>query len=183
MPIDTFPSSTNTHVSHTNSIAFPSASPFPLCFKISVLSTFFLYADKGDNLGGIRKSGEIDIEFVKKSSTSPLYLQATYFVNNQRGEYRNIALNFKPEQAFHNYAFKWTRRSITWYVDGVERFTAYKNIPQEQDSTLRIVMNAWVPKGAAANWGGHFTYRGPRSVAYKAVRFSTGENCVVRQQF
>lgn len=146
-----------------------------------MLSTFFLYARKDDILGGNRKSGEIDIEFVKKSSSSPLYLQATYFTDDKRGEYNNIALNFKPEEEFHNYAFKWTSRSITWYVDGVPRFTAYKNIPQEEYSTLRIMMNAWVPSKHAANWGGHFKYQGPRSVAYKAVRFLKGENCILRQ--
>jgi beta-glucanase (GH16 family) len=33
---------------------------------------------------------------------------------------------------FHNYAIRWEPSKLTWYIDGIERFTSVNNIPDEE---------------------------------------------------
>lgn len=143
----------------------------------SIISSFFGY---GSVPGSPEKFNEIDIEFVRKPRTTKQSLQAMYYSNGERGVYHIIPLKFNPSTDFHNYAFKWTRSSITWYVNGVPQHTAYKNTPQAHVSPMKILMNAWVVHPSAGEWGGYFKYMAPRTAVYKAVRFTKGENCVVR---
>ena len=53
---------------------------------------------------------------------------------------------------YHEYAVEWNAGSITWYVDGVKKYTALKNVPQVP---LFLICN--IQAGPATDGGSAFT--------------------------
>lgn len=110
-------------------------------------------------------------------------MQANYFTNGQGGNEHYIQLPFAPEKAFHNYAFRWQPNKIEWFVDGSKVYTAWHNTPKAKYGNHKIMMNFWPVQKKAAGWGGFFKYKGPRTVVYKAIRFTRGANCKIVNKF
>lgn len=153
-------------------------------FGLRLISTFFTYTGKYDAAPGAQKAhNEVDIEFVYRQSAGKLLMQANYFTNGKGGNEHYIDLPFRPEQSFHNYAFRWTSKKIEWFVDGKKVHTAFKNLPKASTSHHKIMMNFWPVSHVAGSWGGWFNYQGPRTVLYDAVRFTKGEKCSIKNSF
>lgn len=149
-----------------------------------LIPTFFTYTGKWDHAPGVGSGhNEVDIEFVWKKGQGKLKMQANYFTNGKGGNEKYISLPFAAEKAFHNYAFRWTRSKIQWFVDGKKVYTAFKNTPKARVSCHKIMMNVWPVSREAAGWGGWFKYKGPRIVLYDGVRFTKGPNCKIMNKF
>ena len=58
---------------------------------------------------------EIDIEFLGKDTTK---VQFNFFVNGKGGNEYMYDLGFDASKEFHEYGFRWTEDSITWFIDG-----------------------------------------------------------------
>ncbi|CAN8074459.1 unnamed protein product [Agarophyton chilense] len=149
-----------------------------------LITTFFSYTGPWDAAPGKSKAhNEIDIEFVWKKGSGKLSLQANYFTNGQGGNEHMIPIDFNPAASMNNYAFKWTSKAVTWYVNGKLVYKTSKNIPKASQAPHKIMMSFWPVSGQAAKWGGHFAYQGHRTVAYEAMRFTKGENCKIKNWF
>lgn len=151
-----------------------------------LITTFFSYTGRYDAApGASRKHNEVDIEFVERRIGGQLRLvmQCNYFTEGLGGHEKFITLPFEPENEFHNYAFKWTKRYIKWFVDGKLVHTAFNNLPKLPHGPHKIMMNVWPVQPAAQNWAGTFNYQSVKTSTYAAVRFSRGENCKIENSF
>lgn len=149
-----------------------------------LISTFFTYTGPYDKAPGASGThNEVDIEFVWKKQWGKLMMQANYFSRGKGGNEKYINLKFDPTKKFHNYAFKWTAKKIDWYVDGKKVYTAKKNVPKTSAGTHKIMMNLWPVSSAAAGWGGYYAFKGKRTAAYEAIRFTKGANCKIKNNF
>jgi endo-1,3-1,4-beta-glycanase ExoK len=151
--------------------------------RSGVVSSFFTFAGPYDN-GGNGKHNEIDFEFLGRDTT---VVQLNYWANDDAYASANevlLNLGFDASKAFHAYAFKWTSRSIAWYVDGSlvhEVFdSAARPIPKAAESLQKIMMNVWPVDDTAAAWAGVFSYPGqPLHGLYDWVRYTAGEDCTI----
>jgi beta-glucanase (GH16 family) len=88
-----------------------------------VVTSFFTFAGPYDN-GGNGQHNEIDVEFL---GNQPGRAQLNFWTDDDSYGSRNevlIDLGYDPAAAYHRYGFKWTSRSIEWYVDGKRVYTA-----------------------------------------------------------
>lgn len=148
-----------------------------------MVSTFFIYTGRYDAAPGRPKShNEVDIEFVWRRREQKLAMQSNWFApgSNKRNEHYTF-LPFDAEKRYHNYAFKFTSKKIEWYADGVKRYTARRGIPDMSGGPYKIMMNTWVVGTKGEGWAGKFVFQGKKEAVYKRVRFTRGEDCVVRK--
>lgn len=103
--------------------------------RAGIVSSFFTYTGKSD---GGNPWDEIDIEFLGYDMTR---VQFNYFSNGVGGHEKWYKLGFDASKEFHEYGFKWTPDSITWYVDTVPVHNATQSIPVTPG---RIMINAWI---------------------------------------
>lgn len=85
--------------------------------RSGVVSSFFTFAGPYDN-GGNGKHNEIDFEFLGRDTNA---VQVNFWTNDDaysRTHERLFPLFFDASAAFHRYGFKWTSKSIAWFVDG-----------------------------------------------------------------
>ncbi len=125
-----------------------------------VVSSFFTYTGPSDN----NPWDEIDIEFLGKNTS---IVQFNYFTNG-KGQHEHIyELGFDASEDFHTYGFYWEADKITWYVDGVEVYSATEDIPQ---TPSKIMMNVW--NGINVDgWLKPYDGTVPISAEYKYVDF------------
>ena len=102
-----------------------------------VVSSFFTYTGPSDG----NPWDEIDIEILGKDTTK---VQFNYFTDGVGNHEYMHDLGFDASEDFHTYAFEWHKDKIVWFVDGVEVYTADKNIPVTES---KIMMNAWCGTG------------------------------------
>jgi beta-glucanase (GH16 family) len=151
--------------------------------RAGVVSSFFTFAGPFDN-GGNGKHNEIDIEFLGYDTTR---VQLNFWTNDDAYAAGNevlLDLGFDAAADFHRYAFKWTARSIAWYVDGTRVYEAFDTpsnpVPKAADSLQKIMMNVWPVDATAAAWAGEFVYAGqPEHGLYDWVRYTAGEECEI----
>ena len=108
----------------------PSANP-------GTTSTFFTCTGSYDVKDGTpNPHDEIDIEFLGTDTT---HVQFNFFVDGKGGNEYMYDLGFDASEEFHEYGFRWTEDSITWFVDGkpVYKVTTDKNATPA--SNLRVV--------------------------------------------
>jgi endo-1,3-1,4-beta-glycanase ExoK len=150
-----------------------------------VVSAFFTFAGPYDN-GGNGKHNEIDVEFLGYDTKR---VQLNFWANDDTYASRNeklVDLGFDAAAAFHRYAFRWTSKSIAWFVDGTlvhEAFDSSANpIPKATESLQKIMVNVWPVDETASLWAGGFTYPGQAlHGVYDWVRYTAGEACVIEQ--
>ncbi|NJD32707.1 MAG: glycosyl hydrolase family protein [Gammaproteobacteria bacterium] len=146
-----------------------------------VVSSFFTFAGPYDN-GGNGKHNEIDIEFLGYDVGR---VQLNFWTNDDTyatSHEELIPLGFDPLGAFHRYGFKWTSKSIAWYIDGNlvrEHFDGLNDpIPKATESLQKIMVNVWPVDDTASGWAGTFVYPGKALHAvYDWVRYIAGESC------
>lgn len=149
-----------------------------------VLSTFFIYTGKFDAAPGRPKThAEIDIEFVYRRRLGKIALQSNYFTNstgyNEKFHFPPIV----PQDDFHNYGFKFTKKKIEWYANGRLIRTASRNIPSEKDGPFRMFMNVWVAGPKAFLWAGYYKHRKGVETIYDKIKYTRGENCRIGETF
>nr|WP_110931271.1 glycoside hydrolase family 16 protein [Paenibacillus bouchesdurhonensis] len=130
--------------------------------NVGIVSSFFTYTGPTDGTPW----DEIDIEFLGKDTTK---VQFNYFTNGVGGNEKIIDLGFDASQSFHTYAFDWQPNSITWYVDGVAKHRATKNIPKTPG---KIMMNIWNGTGVDS-WLGPYNGANPLYAYYDWVRYTS----------
>jgi beta-glucanase (GH16 family) len=75
------------------------------------------------------------VNLVLQSSDSALHKDAA-----NTDTYTKAPLDFRPDQAFHEYRFDWTPDRVTFFVDGKPVSTMEKNVPK--DGSL-MTLNHW----------------------------------------
>lgn len=149
-----------------------------------VLSTFFIYTGEFDAAPGRPKNhSEIDIEFVYRTKLKKVVLQSNYFANSKGHNEKFHFPKFTPHEDFHNYGFKFTKKSIEWYADGTLLRTATRNIPQLKDGPFRIFMNIWVAGRKAHLWAGRYKHRKNVGALYDKIQYTKGQDCVIGETF
>ncbi len=126
-----------------------------------VVSSFFTYTGPSDN----NPWDEIDIEFLGKDTTK---VQFNYFTNGVGSHEKLYDLGFDASEDFHTYGFKWSKDSITWYVDGKEVHTATESIPVTES---KIMMNTWNGIGVDG-WLNAYDGKTPLTAEYQWVKFT-----------
>ncbi len=122
---------------------------------------------------------EIDIEFLGKDTTG---VQFNYFVNGQGGHEYWYDLGFDASEEFHEYGFRWTEDSITWYVDGEGVYTVNASADNPLPSTPgRILMNYWCGTADAEGWMGKYELN-DATADYKYVKTSAAGAPLVPEQ-
>lgn len=69
---------------------------------------------------------------------------------DQNGNLKSVSDFYKGEdfsKAFHTFSVEWTPDSITWFIDGVERFSTTSSIPNEK-------MYLYLNTAVGGNWPG-----------------------------
>ena len=135
----------------------PSANP-------GTASTFFICTGPYDEKNGVKNPhDEIDIEFLGKDTTK---VQFNFFVNGKGGNEFMYELGFDAAEGFHEYGFRWTETSITWFVDNepvymvttdasAPKWAKNVKIVEAIPSTAgRILANYWCGNQDAWGWMG-----------------------------
>ena len=133
--------------------------------NVGVVSSFFTYTGPSDG----NPWDEIDIEFLGKDTTK---VQFNYYTDGVGNHEHIHDLGFDASEDFHKYGFKWEENKITWYVDGVEVYSATENLPSTPG---KIMMNAWNGIGVDG-WLGKFDGTTPLTAEYRWLKFTPIEN-------
>jgi len=105
---------------------------------------------------------EIDIEFLGKDTTK---VQFNFFVNGKGGNEYMYDLGFDAAEEFHEYGFRWTEDSITWFIDDKPVYKVTTDTTVEPAENVRVVdvipstpgrllMNYWCGNEDAHGWMG-----------------------------
>lgn len=153
-------------------------------FLFRLITSFYTYTGPWDAApGATPQHNEIDIEFIYKTATDELRLQANYYTDGEGGHEHYISLPATAVQEYHNYAFRWTSNKIEWFIDGAKVHTATQNIPQASNGHHKIMMNLWPVSPQVSSWGGLYVFDTPKTASYDGVRFTKGECCQVSNSF
>ena len=146
----------------------PSANP-------GTASTFFTctgpydtkvtYNEDGTKTETQNPHDEIDIEFLGKDTT---HVQFNFFVDGKGGNEYMYDLGFDASKEFHEYGFRWTENSITWFVDDkpVYKVTTDKNATAAENVRIveklpstpgRMLANYWCGNERAEAWMGKYS--------------------------
>jgi len=146
----------------------PSANP-------GTASTFFVCTGPYDEKNVVDKDGnvtktpnphdEIDIEFLGKDTTK---VQFNFFVDGKGGNEYMYDLGFDASKEYHEYGFRWTGNSITWFVDNKPVYKVTTDKTEEEAANLKIVeklpstpgrllANYWCGNKDAEGWMGKYS--------------------------
>ena len=145
----------------------PSANP-------GTASTFFTctgpydekitYNEDGTTTVTKNPHDEIDIEFLGKDTT---HVQFNFFVDGKGGNEYMYDLGFDASKEYHEYGFRWTEDSITWFVDDkpVYKVTTDKSVTAAGNVRIveklpstpgRMLANYWCGNVKAEAWMGKY---------------------------
>lgn len=122
---------------------------------------FFMYTGPSDN----DPWDEIDFEFLGYVTTK---VQLNYYTDGVGGHEYMLDLGFDASEGYHTYGFDWQPDCITWYVDGVARYSATENLPTNPG---RIMVNAW-PGIDVDEWLKPFQGNVPLTAKYQWITWS-----------
>lgn len=140
--------------------------------KVGTASTFFTCTGpyELDELGNPNPHDEIDIEFLGKDTTK---VQFNYFVDGQGGHEYMYNLGFDASKEFHEYGFRWTSTSITWFVDNKPVYKVQESSKNKLPKTPgRILMNYWCGNKKAEGWMGQYSKPDNEGAIYEEVKTS-----------
>jgi len=121
-----------------------------------LVTSLFTYT--GSHVGN--PHDEIDIEVLGKDTTK---VQFNFFSDGSTGNEHTLDLGFDASQGMHDYAFSWTPDSISWYVDGILRYSVLASITALPTTPGQIMVNLWAVDDSATAWAG--TYGGQSATA------------------
>jgi beta-glucanase (GH16 family) len=125
-----------------------------------IVSSFFTYTGSPWD--------EIDVEILGKNTTQ---VQFNYFKNGVGGHEHLVNLGFDAAAGFHTYAIDWRSTSISWYVDGVLKYTVTGNTSTLPSHPGQVMVNLW--NGIGVNgWLGAFTYAAPLLARYDYITYT-----------
>ncbi|MGE5223987.1 MAG: family 16 glycosylhydrolase [Omnitrophica WOR_2 bacterium] len=91
---------------------------------------------------------EIDVFEILGQEPNKVYMTEHYLDSSgNQAEQQQFFVGPDFSKDFHTYAVDWTPDKITWYVDGVERFSTTQNVPHEP---MFLLVNLAV----GGNWPG-----------------------------
>lgn len=122
---------------------------------------FFMYTGPSDG----DPWDEIDFEFLGYDTTK---VQLNYYTDGVGGHEYMLDLGFDASEGYHTYGFDWQPDRITWYVDGVARYSATENLPTNPG---RIMVNAW-PGIGVDEWLKPFKGDVPLTAKYQWITWS-----------
>lgn len=122
---------------------------------------FFMYTGPSDG----DPWDEIDFEFLGYDTTK---VQLNYYTNGVGNHEYMLDLGFDASEGYHTYGFDWQEDSITWYVDGVERYKATENLPSNPG---RIMVNAW-PGTGVDEWLKPFKGNVPLTAKFQWITYN-----------
>ena len=123
-----------------------------------------VYDADGKLIGTQNPHDEIDIEFLGNDTT---HVQFNFFVDGKGGNEYMYDLGFDASEEFHEYGFRWTETSITWFVDNVPVYMVTTDASVETASNVvvveklpstagRILTNYWCGNEDAWGWMGQY---------------------------
>jgi len=134
-----------------------------------VAGSFFTYRGVSEQ----PSHDEIDFEFLGKDTTK---VQTNYYARGKGKHEEMIDLSFDASKEFHNYGFKLTPNSLTWYVDGKPVRTAAASPGEKLPyRPAKIMANFWpgTSESDIVAWLGSFKYPGrPLQVEYDWIKYS-----------
>lgn len=122
---------------------------------------FFMYTGPSDG----DPWDEIDFEFLDYDTTK---VQLNYYTDGVGGHEYMLDLGFDASEGYHTYGFDWQPDRITWYVDGVARYSATENLPTNPG---KIMVNAW-PGIGVDEWLKPFKGNVPLTAKYQWITWS-----------
>lgn len=125
---------------------------------------FFMYTGPSDG----DPWDEIDFEFLGYDTTK---VQLNYYTDGVGGHEYMLDLGFDASEGYHTYGFDWQPDRITWYVDGVARYSATENLPTNPG---RIMVNAW-PGIGVDEWLKPFKGNVPLTAKYQWITWSKNQ--------
>ena len=139
--------------------------------KAGTASTFFTCTgnyDTNPHTGQPNPWDEIDIEFLGQDTTE---VQFNYYVNGVGGHEYMYDLGFDASKDFHEYGFRWTEDSITWFVDDkpVYKVELGSKNPAIPSTAGRILMNYWCGTSEAEGWMGAYSNPDDQGPEYKWI--------------
>lgn len=139
--------------------------------KAGTASTFFTCTgnyDTNPHTGQPNPWDEIDIEFLGQDTTE---VQFNYYVNGVGGHEYMYDLGFDASEDFHEYGFRWTEDSITWFVDDkpVYKVELGSKNPAIPSTAGRILMNYWCGTSDAEGWMGAYSDPDDQGPEYKWI--------------
>jgi endo-1,3-1,4-beta-glycanase ExoK len=126
--------------------------------------SLFIYTGPSDD----QPWDEVDIEILGKDTTK---MQTNYYTNGVGGHETLVTLGFDSSEAFHTYAFEWTKASILWFVDGKLVHTENGSRGPMPTHQAKIFFNIW-PGINLDSWLGPFKYTGPLFFQVDWVKFT-----------
>lgn len=112
---------------------------------------------------------EIDFEFLGYDSRK---VQLNYYTNGNGGHEYMLDLGFDASEDFHKYGFLWLQDSITWYVDGKERYRVNGgNLPSNPS---KVMVNTW-PGIDCDEWLKPFQGNVPLTAKYQWITWCSPE--------
>lgn len=123
-----------------------------------------VYGEDGKPIGTANPHDEIDIEFLGNDTT---HVQFNFFVDGDGGNEYMYDLGFDASEEFHEYGFRWTETSITWFVDNVPVYMVTTDASVKTASNVkvveklpstagRILTNYWCGNEEAWGWMGQY---------------------------
>ena len=123
-----------------------------------------VYDADGKLIGSPNPHDEIDIEFLGNDTT---HVQFNFFVDGKGGNEYMYDLGFDASEGFHEYGFRWTANSITWFVDNEPVYMVTTDTSVKEASNVRIVekipstagrilSNYWCGNKDAWGWMGQY---------------------------
>ena len=147
----------------TASTFFTCTGPYDTKFVLDENGDYVL-DENGQRTTVNNSHDEIDIEFLGKDTTK---VQFNFFVNGVGGNEYMYDLGFDASEEFHEYGYRWTEDSITWFVDDkpVYKVTTDKTVKEAKNLKVvdalpstpgRILSNYWCGTKEAEGWMGKF---------------------------
>lgn len=125
-----------------------------------IVSSFFTYRDPPRP-----RWNEIDIEVLGRDTSKVQFTHWWGRAPNFKAQ--TFEVGFNVDEQFHEYTFEWLPDSITWYIDGIEKYTVTENIP---NLPQQIMMNIWIC--TTSEWAGEFDSSTlPAYAEYDYVKF------------
>ena len=147
----------------TASTFFICTGPYDIKYVLDENGDFVL-DENGQRIGVENPHDEIDIEFLGNDTT---HVQFNFFVDGKGGNEYMYDLGFDASEEFHEYGFRWTETSITWFVDNVPVYMVTTDasvktasnvkVAEKLPSTAgRILTNYWCGNEDAWGWMGQY---------------------------
>ena len=97
-----------------------------------------------------------------------------YTVNGVKTLGKIVDMGFDSSKDFHDYAFEWTRTSITWYIDDKVVYKTPEGAPMPRNAAP-MILTVWSGAGSVDEWMGKFNYTKPVTAEVLSAKYTPYE--------